>query len=288
MAYTQLDFISPNYIEHEFHYAGNYGAKGEKREPKEKATPLQIEKQNQWNRIKRLRRVLQLNFFPGDYWITVKYKAGTRKDIIQVKADVKKFLDGLRKKYKARGQPLMFVYRLEIGKRGGLHCHMVINRIPDADLLMRECWKKATDDAGSIDYTTLEESGGFAGLAEYICKQPGEEIQGQMRFLIPDDRKKLISISTSRNLKRPSPEIHKRTHWTMRHLITEGPKPREGFYIDRDSIRQGVNRVTGMSYFYYTEVRIDQIRSRDGQDRLICPYGHKDNKKVCGLLHLHP
>ena len=55
MAYRQLDYNSPNYIEHEFYYAGNYGAKGEKRAEKEKITPLQVAKQNQWNRIKRLR-----------------------------------------------------------------------------------------------------------------------------------------------------------------------------------------------------------------------------------------
>ncbi len=265
MAYRQLDYHSPNYIEHEFYYAGNYGAKGERREKKEKITPLQVAKQNQWNRVKRLRRTLQLNFFPGDYWVTVKYKAGTRKDIKDAKADVKKFLDGLRKKYKSRGQPLMFVYRLEIGKRGGLHCHMVINRIKEGDLLMRDAWKKSTDDAGSIDYTTIEDDGGFDGLAEYICKQPDEEIEGQMRFLIPDDRKKLLAISSSRNLKRPDPVVRKRSHWTMRKYLTGELKPEEGFFIDEGSIVKGVNKFTGLSYLYYRETRIRQVtRSADG------------------------
>lgn len=264
MAYRQLDYIAPNYIEHEFYFEGNYGAKGEKRSEREKITPLQVAKNNQWNRIKRLRRTLQLNFFPGDYWITVKYKAGTRKNIKDVKADVKKFLDGLRRKYRARGQPLMFVYRIEIGKRGGLHCHMVINRIPDGDLLMRDVWKKATEDAGAIDYTTIEETGGFGGLAEYICKQPDEDIQGQMTFDIQEeDRKKLIAISSSRNLRRPCPVVRKRSHWTMRRLMTEEIRPKEGFMIDRDSIRKGVNKFTGLSYLYYTEVRIEQLARSD-------------------------
>lgn len=266
MGYTKCDYISPNYIEHEIYFAGDYGAKGEKRGPREKATPLEIAKNNQWNRIKRLRRTLQLNFYPGDFWITVKYKAGTRKDIKAVKADVKKFLDGLRKKYKSRGQPLMFVYRIEIGRRGGLHCHMVINRITDGDLLMRDAWKKATDDAGSIDYTTIEETGGFAGLAEYICKQPDEEITGQMKFtILEEDKKKLIAISSSRNLKRPAPVKKRYSHWTLRKLLTgqDDIKPTEGFYIDKDSVKKGVNRFTGLSYLYYTEVRIKQV-TRDG------------------------
>lgn len=266
MAYRKCSYISPNYIEHEIYYAGDYGAKGEKRQKKEKPTPLQIEKQNQWNRIKRLRRTLQLNFYPGDFWITVKYKAGTRKDIKAVKADVKKFLDGLRKKYKARGQPLMFVYRIEIGKRGGLHCHMVINRIPDGDLLMRDSWKKATDDAGSIDYQTIDDSGGFGGLAEYICKKPDVEHIGQIEFTFRDeDRKKILSINTSRNLKRPVAEKKKYSHWTIRRILTqeEEIKPTPGFMIDRDSIRKGVNRFTGLSYLSYTEVRIKKLTRSD-------------------------
>lgn len=158
----------------------------------------------------------------------------------------------------------MFVYRIEIGKRGGLHCHMVINRIPEGDLLMRDAWKKATKDAGSIDYTTIEETGGFGGLAEYICKQPDEEIQGQMKFdILDEDKKKLIAISSSRNLKRPCPVIKKRSHWTIRRLLTEDLKPAPGFMIDKDSIRKGVNRFTGLSYLYYTEVRIDQLARSD-------------------------
>ena len=268
MAYTKCDYISPNYIEHEIYFAGDYGAKGEKRGKKVKPTPLQIEKQNQLNRVKRLRRTLQLNFYPGDYWITVKYKAGTRKEIKEIKADVKKFLDGLRKKYKARGQPLMFVYRIEIGKRGGLHCHMVINRIPDGDLLMRDAWKTATDDAGAIDYQTIDDSGGFGGLAEYICKKPDVEHLGQIEFTFrEEDRKKILAVSSSRNLKRPEPIRRKYNHWTLRKILTGEMdiRPTEGFYIDKDSVRKGVNKFTGLSYLYYTEVRIKQVtRSGDG------------------------
>ena len=148
--------------------------------------------------------------------------------------------------------------------KGGLHCHMVINRIQDGDLLMRDAWKKASEDAGSIDYTTIEETGGFGGLAEYICKLPDEEITGQLRFDIPEeDKRKLIAISSSRNLKRPCPVVKKRSHWTMRRLLTQEIKPQEGFAIDKDSIRKGVNRFTGLSYLYYTEVRIDQLARSD-------------------------
>lgn len=263
MAYVDCTYKSPNFIEHEVYFAGKYGAKGEKRAKKEKATPLEIKKNNQWNRIKRLRRTLQLNFYAGDYWVTFKYKSGTRKDIKSVKMDIKKCLDGLRKKYKAKGAPLMFVYRIEIGKRGGLHCHMVINRITDGDLLIREAWKKATEDAGSIDYTTIEESGGFGGLAEYICKLPDDQIPGQMYFdILDNDMKKIIAISSSRNLKRPEPVKREYSHWTIKRILSgeNKIKPAAGFYIDKNSIKRGINKFTGLSYLYYTEIRIKKVK----------------------------
>lgn len=267
MAYIKCDYISSNYIEHEIYYKGNYGAKGEKRAEKRKATPLEIQKNNHWNRVKYFRRLMQLNFYPGDLWTCLKYKAGTRKDIKEVKKDLSKFFTNLRKAYKKRGYPLMFIYRLEIGKRGGLHCHVVVNRIPDCDLLMRDAWKRATEAAGSIDYQTIEEYGGYAGLSEYICKEPDEEIQGQISFLIPEDRKKVYAVSSSRNLKRPEPVKKTYHHWTLRKLLTgeDEVKPTEGFYVDRDTIRRGINKFTGMSYLYYTEVRINKLKRGEGE-----------------------
>lgn len=257
MAYIERDYISPNFIEHEITYAGKYGGKGEKRAEKKKATPLEIKKNNHWNKVKYYRRLMQLNFYPGDMWTCLKYKAGTRKEIALVKKDLKKFFDRMRILYKRRGQKLMYIYRLEIGKRGGLHCHVVLNRIPDCDLLMRDAWKRASDDAGAIDFQTIDDSGGYGGLSEYLCKEPEEEIQGQMRFLIPEDRKKVYAVNSSRNLKRPEPVKKEYHHWTLRKILQgEEIKATEGFYVDKSSIQTGINKFTGMSYLYYTEVRI--------------------------------
>ena len=49
----------------------------------------------------------------------------------------------------------------------------------------------------------------------------------------------------------------------LRKLIEEGPKPKAGYYIDKDSLEYGVNPYTGMSYLRYTEVRIKEIRRDD-------------------------
>ena len=62
MAYWHDIYSFSRSIEHEFKFAGRYGAKGEKRAKKEKATPEQIAKQNLRNKETRMRRLMKANF----------------------------------------------------------------------------------------------------------------------------------------------------------------------------------------------------------------------------------
>ena len=256
MAYGVDTYDMGDVVEYEHKCMGKFGAKGEKRAPKKKATPEQIKQQNHANRIKRVRREIFLNFHPWDFWLTLKYKRGTRKYTKEVLADFKKWIDSLRKIYRKAGEKLKWIRRIEIGKYGGIHVHIIVNRprtIKNVDLIMKELWGRA-----GINFQTLREEGGYEQLAAYLCKKGDDETQGQLSFLPEEDRKRCLIYSTSKNLIRPE-DVRKRkryTHWTMRRLIEEGPKPREGYYIDKNSIRTGVNPYTGMTYFYYTEIRI--------------------------------
>lgn len=256
MAYCVDTYECGDVIEHEYKYMGNYGAKGEKRAPRKKATPEQMERQNHANKIKRVKREILLNFHPWDLWLTLKYKRGTRKYTKEVLADVKEWTDKLRKIYKKAGEKLKWIRRIEIGKYGGIHVHILINRprtIKDIDLICKELWGRA-----GINFQSLREEGGYEQLAAYLCKKGDDETEGQLSFLPDEDRKRCISYSTSRNLIRPEDvrERKKYSHWTMRKIISDGPKPRDGYYIDKNSIRTGINPFTGMSYYYYSEVRI--------------------------------
>lgn len=264
MAYWLDIWRFRNSIEYEYKWQGNYGAKGEKRQKKIKATPEQIKKQNQKNREKYVRRLLKCNFVEGDLWITLKYPAKTRKPLYEVKKDFKKFIDSLRGKYKRRGQPLKYIYRVEVGRKGGIHVHMVINRIrgEDTDLLIQKTWKH-----GRVNFTSIYESGGYESLAAYITKQPDEEVEKQLSMFPVEERKELISFNSSRNLIRPAPERKVYRKRTMRKLLEEGPKPAEGFYIDKNSIYSGINPYTGMHYLQYTEYRINEIAPVQQYDR---------------------
>lgn len=242
--------------EYEYKYAGKYGAKGEKRRKRKKATPEQVKKQNQHNREKTVRRLLKANFDKGDIWATVKYPAGTRKPVGEVKKDLRAFLSALRRAYKKRGDMLKFIYRMEVGKRGGIHLHIVVNRVKGGEtgLVLQDCWKD-----GRVHYEHVDgREGSFERLAAYITKLPDEETEKQLSFFEEKDRKEFVRYSTSRNLVHPQPERNEYRRRTMRKLLEEGPKPRPGWYIDRDSIVCGKNPYTGMSYLHYTEYRIGE------------------------------
>lgn len=253
--YWKDTYKSDNVIEYEIKYAGNYGAKGEKRAIKKKATPEQVKKQNQINKENRLRRTLQLNFYENDLWVCLKYPAGNRKRYKEVQNDFKKFVKRMRTEYKKRNEPFNYVYRIEIGKNGGMHIHILINRICGADLLCSKCWPH------HIHFTNVREEGGMSKLASYITKPLPEETE-QLSFISEEDKKRCASYGTSRNLKRPEPERKTYKRRTVRKLVTEGPTATKGFYIDKDSITQGINPYTGYTYYRYRELRLNPVKRK--------------------------
>lgn len=239
----------------EIKYAGKYGAKGEKRAKKKKATPDQIKKQNQANREKKMRRLIGANFQKDDLWATMKYPKGTRKTVGEVMKDVRNFNTAMRKAFRKAGAEYRYIYRVEIGERGGIHIHFLIGRqgIRDIDILIQHAWKH-----GRVNHTTLYDEGGYEKLANYIVKQPEEEENTQLSLFEENDKRQLLRYHTSRNLIRPQPERKEYRRWTVRKLVQEGPKPTPGYYIDKNSIHSGINRYTGMTYYHYTEIRLPE------------------------------
>ena len=231
-------------IEREFKWKGEYGRKGEKRGKRRKATPEQVKEQNKRNKENRVRRVMKANFHENDLWITLKYPAGTKLAIEEVKKHMRKFLERVRNRYKRREETLKFIYRIEIGKRGSPHVHILMNRITDADLIVREAWEQ-----GRIFFTPAYEQGGFRKLANYIVKPPDLEV---------DPEGTTVAYSTSRNLIRPEPEIKPYWRRTVEKIIREGPKPTPGYAIDPNTIVSGVNPYTGMSYLRYEEIKLER------------------------------
>lgn len=257
MLYSDNVYCSDTFNEHEIHC--DIDVIVEKRAKKKKPTPLQISRQNHWNKVKNCRRTIQLNFRPGDLWCTFAYKKGTRKSMRDFMRDIQRFQNHLRTVYQKKGYDLKWIRRLEIGKRGGLHAHFIINSTGDTQIIA-DAWSKAVKDSGRVHFEHIDDEDGYNGLAEYICKEPDEEIQGQISFIVPGERKKLCSISTSRNLERPEAVKKKISPWKVMKIILgkEELQPTEGFMIERDTIQTGFNKFTHMPYIRYREKRIAQ------------------------------
>jgi len=258
MAYIQDEYYFPGSIENEIKWFGLYGAKGEHRGPKKKKTPEAIKRQNQWQRQKNMRRAIKNNFVKGDYWCTYLYPKGTRKALKDIQEDMHKYQRVLRKEYKKRGHPFKWVNRIEIGKLGGAHVHMLSNQIPGArmDMIMQDTWHTIT--GGRINFEPFQGGADDAeNVGNYLTKAlKDEQIEKCKELgLNPND---YVKISRSRNLEKPEHIRKEYSHWTMKRVIEEQmPKPREGFYIVKESVRFCSNIYTGMTHLYYTEAKLE-------------------------------
>lgn len=217
--------------------------RGKKREKRKRPTPEQMRKQNQYNREKKTRRIIKANFKENDYWLTLTYKNGRKTSVEQAKSDKRKFLRYMRREYTKRGEKLKWVGVYERGKRGAVHHHFVINRIPDTDVIVKQAWKQI-EGAGRVDMQLLYEDCEFRRLANYIMKAEVMNDKGE-----PVERG---NVTHSKNLVIPEPEVRK----TTRKKILDQPVPNPGYYIDTESICQGVNEITGREYLHYIEIRI--------------------------------
>lgn len=231
----------PESIEHELRRTGPIpkGQRGKRKKP----TAEQIKKQNQYNKEKKMRRLIKQNFKKNDYWVALNYIKGCRGGLKEALEDRKQFLRYLRKAYAKAGYELFWIGRTEVGKRGGLHHHMIINRIPDGDIMIAEAWARIKR-AGRAIFTQLYERGQYKDLAEYIVKPDEENKEG--------NKVTKSQYSRSRNLKEPEPDI-KRT--TIKKIVTY-PEPTPGYYIDKGSVCQGRNPVTGREYLHYIEIKL--------------------------------
>lgn len=235
MAYIRKKYTFPHAIEVEEYHTARYGAPGQKRQPKIKPSPEQIERQNQKIKEKKCRRKLRAYFDVNDYFVTLTYKKDARPpDMDQAKRDFGRFIRKLRAEYKKRGKEMRWIRNIEVGTKGAWHVHLVVNRIPDTDLLIRRAWPH-----GRVTHQLLYEKGEFRELAAYITKSPRT-----------DSRLRESSYSCSRNMPVPEPE-KKLIRWKTWRSI----RIPEGYYLEKASLHEGINPVTGYPHRSYTLIK---------------------------------
>ena len=216
------------------YHRGNYGAPGQKRQPKSRDTPEDVKKVNERQKVRKVWRLIMVNFRPGDWHLILRYKE--KPDPEEAKENLRRFLSGMRKECKKKGIPFKYIAITEIGKRGGVHHHLVIQNLNGVQDMVRRCW-----GSGSTFWADLYESeDGFEKLADYLVKKETKEN-------VPG-----CSYSTSRNLIIPKPRIERRHARNWNPI----PKPKKGWYIVKDSLVNGINPITGAPYQRYVMKRI--------------------------------
>lgn len=231
-----------NSIEVEEYRDGRFGAKGEKRQEKKKVTPEQVKRQNQFNRTKRLRRIIKANFKEDDLYWTLTFRKEKRPESIEEAKEIwKKLQRKLRDECKRQKMHFKWVVRIEKGSRGAVHIHLIMNAIEKSSFV-KNLWK----EFGHARLEFMYEEGGFVKLAAYMTK--------------PDEDGEESYYSHSRNLPIPEPEVN----MISGEIEDDEIKIPEGYYLDKESLIEGINPITGYPYRQYILLRweVTDVRSK--------------------------
>lgn len=239
-------------VEIEKHYSGRYGAPGMPREKKRKKTPEEIARQNYWRKCRELRRTLELNFGSGDWHVTLTCRKEDRPAKEDAGKLIRYFRNKLRKSYKAQHWELKYIITCEIGERGAVHWHMIVNNMHNSYTstakMIRELW-----EWGRVYFSPLDDSGEYGQLAEYIVKWSAKRMENE-------ETVEKLSYIPSRNLIRPK---------VQRERIRAGcwknpPSIPKGWYLVPDTLVNGINKFTGLPYQHYTIRRREVGTNADG------------------------
>ena len=209
---------------------------------REKPTAEEIEKVNQMNAERTIRLKINHNFGVDDPFVTLTYRKGERPEPEAAKKNIEKLIDGLRKKHKRVGAVLKWVCVTEYQNKA-IHHHLLVNHIEGQDVSkwIRDLWK-----FGRPDFKYLDDTGQYRDLAAYLIKETSKTFRAK-------DGIRRQRYSCSLNLAMPAPKteiISKAKKWLP------DPKPVKGYYIDRDTVYNGVDPFTGRAYQRYTMIRI--------------------------------
>lgn len=238
-----------NIIEIEEYHDGRYGAPGSRREKKKKPTKEQMERVNQYNKEKNARRRLLKYFEPDrDWFLTLTYRKEERPpDMKTAKLHFKRFLDVVRREYKKRGVTLYWIRNIENTATNNWHIHLVLSDIPGMNILV--LLKKAWPYGRVKDPQQLYERDQMRTLAAYVTKSEKTKKEYVPEGIL-DHRVTEASYSTSRNMQLPEPEPDLLLRWKKE------PYVKKGYYLDKNTLFEGINPVTGYKYRHYTLVQI--------------------------------
>lgn len=252
--YVKKEIAVNDKIEIEKYYDGRYGAPGMPREKKKKVTPAEMARQNFWQRYQHLRRLMEINFAGGDLHVTLTCRIEDRPTKEEAPEVIRQFRDKMVRDYKKQGWECKYIITCEIGSRGAVHWHMILNnKKSNKDCtwdIIRRHWKK-----GRPNMVPLDENREYGELARYIVKETAKRMENEQTI-------EKLSYIISRNLEKPVEKKSKKDakKWT------NPPRPPKGYEIVKDSVVNGINKFTGYPYQKYVVRILQKGGGRSGGD----------------------
>jgi len=212
---------------------------GKARKPKTNPTPDAVKKINRMNQERELTAKLNASFTPGDWWITLSHQQMVTPD--ESLTLVGKLKRGLQRYCKKHQIPFRLIETMGIGSQNGKpHHHIVLNKEVPLEVLYRY-WPEEDTFAQPLKGYNYQK------VAAYMMKNAEEskDCRGKHKK----------AFRCSRQVSRPEPRVEQMKRQAT--FDTEDLKAREGYAIDRDSIRKYEHPITGACCLEYIEVSLE-------------------------------
>lgn len=209
--------------------------RGANRNPSREA----VIKNNDRIATKKLTRLMNSNFYPGDLHLTTTY-AGDPPTVAEAKKEMANFKRRLKREYEKQGREFRWIEVTEYNNHR-VHHHLLIPYIDTK--IIRKHWNH-----GRWWTSTLDRSRNYNKLAEYFLKETSKNMRKQ-----GSETKQ--RWSASRNLVRP---IIKREIIEPRAMY-ENPRALKGYEIIRDSIHRFEHPFTGIEHLEYMMIATDPV-----------------------------
>lgn len=209
-----------------------------RRRPKTNKTPEAVAKINKINQERELTAKLNASFGPGDWWITLSNEYETT--IADSMERMSKLKRGLQRYCKKNGIPFKIVETMGIGQRSGkVHHHLVMNKEIPLPVLYRY-WQEEKVFAQPL------KGYNYQRVARYILKNAEESKNRRGKYM--------KAFRCSRQVVKPEPRVESVKRQPTYDI--EDIRPRQGYQIDRDSIRMYEHPITGAVCLEYIEVSL--------------------------------
>lgn len=215
-----------------------------------KKTSEEIQEANRRQARRKLERLMNANFRPGDWHVTLTYRGKVSPTPEIAKKELKNFLERLRGRFRKFGYELKYIVATEYVAKH-IHHHMIVTNIntgseTTADMI-RILWTQSGPNAirGNPKFSGLYSSGEYSQLADYLIKETERSFRRE-------DSVWGQRYSCSRNLIQPKKTTKDKPNKTWK----KAPKPAPGYYILPDSLYNGFD-ILGYPYQRYVEVKLN-------------------------------